>query len=152
MRAFIIKFEFTSLLCSGVRIPSLGKKNKCKLISSIQCSKNEKNSANFFLKNSSLLFEKQKMKICLILPIFEGHQPMQCDLQVYLKLNCFFSGFQTAVTVTRSGSYFEQVSGGIPTALVVRKEVLFWGDKEARDDFNARNSEVFFLGPPIELN
>ena len=58
MRAFIIKFEFTSLLCSGVRIPSLGKKNKCKLISSIQCSKNEKIVQLFLKKISSLLFEK----------------------------------------------------------------------------------------------
>ena len=33
----------------------------------------------------------------------------------------------------------------IPTALVVRKEVLFWGDKEARDDFNTRNFFHRFL-------
>ena len=55
MRAFIIKFEFTSLLCSGVRIPSLGKKNKCKLISSLQCSKNEKNSEKIYEKKINSL-------------------------------------------------------------------------------------------------
>ena len=76
MRAFIIKFEFTSLLCSGVRIPSLGKKNKCKLISSIQCSKNEK-IVQLFKKTFHHSCLKNKIKILLIEPIFEAHQPMR---------------------------------------------------------------------------
>ena len=76
MRAFIIKFEFTSLLCSGVRIPSLGKKNKCKLISSVQCSKNEK-IVQLFKKTFHHSCLKNKIKILLIQPIFEAHQPMR---------------------------------------------------------------------------